>query len=75
MKYGVNGVWEQAVLGQGTSGLGNMTVIQTFYRTSATVTKIPVLFPQSVLAGDAAGYAYSCVTAALRALFRGWGGW
>jgi RHS repeat-associated protein len=76
--YGVNGAWQSAVLGTGLLGLGGMTVVNEAAGTAESgfqLTGIPVLRPGLVLAGDEAGYAYSCVTAALHAFVRGWGGW
>jgi hypothetical protein len=78
VEYGVAGTWESAVLGTGTSGLGGMTIVNIASGQigGAVITGIPVLLPEAVVVGTAAGgYAYSCVTAALRAFFRGWGGW
>ena len=76
--YGVNGAWQSAVLGTGLLGLGGMTIVNEAGGTAESgfqLTGIPVLRPALVLAGDEAGYAYSCVTAALHAFVRGWGGW
>lgn len=73
--YGANGLWQEAVLGQGASGLGGMTIVNTpaGFVTGMQITGIPVLLPKAVIAGAEAGYAFSCVTAAIRAFFRGWG--
>jgi len=74
VKYGANGAWEHAALGQGPSGLGSMTIFSSTAPTSGTtITGIPVLLPQAVIAGEEAGYAFSCVTAAVHAFLRGWG--
>jgi RHS repeat-associated protein len=76
--YGVNGAWQSAVLGTGLLGLGGMTIVNEAAGTAESgfqLTGIPVLRPGLVLAGNEAGYAYSCVTAALHAFVRGWGGW
>ncbi len=75
VQYGANGVWQEAVLGQGVSGLGSMTIVNTpaGFVTGTQITGIPVLLPQAVIAGGEAGYAFSCVTAAIHAFSRGWG--
>ena len=71
-KYGVNGVWEDATLGF-SGGFGDMIIGPTTSAASHVLTGVPVLFPESVLAGGTGAVAFSCVTAAIHAVLRGWG--
>jgi len=74
IRYGANGVWEEALLGTGRFGLGGMNIYTTLTPTSgAVITGIPVLLPQAVLTAAGTGTAYSCLTAAVHAFLRGWG--
>ncbi|QDU82488.1 tRNA(Glu)-specific nuclease WapA precursor [Polystyrenella longa] len=75
VKYGANGQWQHAVATSesGFGALGRMQIYNTWTPSSGLITGIPVLFPQSVIVGGESGFAFSCVTAAARAFFRGWG--
>lgn len=66
-EYGANGAWRQA-LGE----RGAMWTI-TGAGEGLQITGIPVLSAAAVLRDPTT--AYNCVTAVMRAVFRGWGGW
>ena len=64
--------------GTGLPGLGEMSVTPESVGTAESafqLTGIPVLRPARILTGNKAVCAYRCVTAALQAFPRGWGGW
>jgi hypothetical protein len=66
-EYGANGVWRQALGERGAMWIigGSGQGIQ--------LTGIPVLSAAAVLRDPTT--AYNCMTAVMRAAFRGWGGW